>query len=183
MLINTNSKTFPTKYKRNDTDYAKGWNACIDSVMQQKSVDIVNNRPIGKQTGLDKIDYAKVLCEIINEKKGMFSKETIKDFLMVKHSLVCIFSKIGVYDCCTDILICDDGSKISVDVCMMNEIRTLKNKYKIKTIGCCCGHQIKTPYIQVSNESVERMLELGYELLPTDTQGNGSYCFRPKTNL
>lgn len=43
MLIDTNSKTFPTKYKRNDTDYAKGWNACIDSVMQQKAVDIVDN--------------------------------------------------------------------------------------------------------------------------------------------
>lgn len=36
MLIETNSKTFPTKYKLNDTEYAKGWNACIDSIMQQK---------------------------------------------------------------------------------------------------------------------------------------------------
>lgn len=43
MLIDTNSKTFPTKYKKNDTDYAKGWNACMDSVMQQKAVDIVDN--------------------------------------------------------------------------------------------------------------------------------------------
>lgn len=36
MLIDTKSPTFPTKYTRNDTDYAKGWNACVDSVMQQK---------------------------------------------------------------------------------------------------------------------------------------------------
>lgn len=135
------------------------------------------------QTGLKKIDYAKVLCEFTNEKKGMFSKETIKDFLMAKHSIVCSSSKIGVYDCCTDVLICDNGNQISVDVCMMNEIITLRNKYKINTIGCCCGHQIKTPYIQVSDESVERMLKLGYELLPTDKQGNGLYCFQPKTNL
>lgn len=40
MLIDTNSKTFPTKYKRNDTEYAKGWNACLNSVLQHPACDV-----------------------------------------------------------------------------------------------------------------------------------------------
>lgn len=54
MVIDTNSNTFPTKYIRNDTDYAKGWNACIDSVMQQKTItDSIESEILNLTTWLD----------------------------------------------------------------------------------------------------------------------------------
>lgn len=37
--IDTEYKYFPTKYTHNDTDYAKGWNACLTSIGQQPTVD------------------------------------------------------------------------------------------------------------------------------------------------
>lgn len=40
-LIDADAKTFPTPYKYNDTKYAKGWNACLNSVAQHPTIDAV----------------------------------------------------------------------------------------------------------------------------------------------
>ena len=39
--IKIEKKTFPTFYKRNLNDYGKGWNACLKSVLQHKTADVV----------------------------------------------------------------------------------------------------------------------------------------------
>ena len=39
--IKIEKTTFPTFYKRNLTDYGKGWNACLKSVLQHKTADVV----------------------------------------------------------------------------------------------------------------------------------------------
>ena len=39
--IKIDKNTFPTFYKRNLTDYGKGWNACLNSVLQHKTADVV----------------------------------------------------------------------------------------------------------------------------------------------
>lgn len=38
-LIDKDAKTFPTPYRMNDTDYAKGWNAALKSVAQQPTIE------------------------------------------------------------------------------------------------------------------------------------------------
>ena len=53
----------------------------------------------------------------------------------------------------------------------------------INTIGSCCGHGIADPYIQVGEESVQKMHDMGYQLRPRDENGNGINCFIPKTKL
>lgn len=42
--IKINKDTFPTFYKRNLTDYGKGWNACLKSVLQHKDANVVEVR-------------------------------------------------------------------------------------------------------------------------------------------
>ena len=50
---------------------------------------------------------------------------------------------------------------ICVDKCLEREIKELWN-LKIKTIGCCCGHNYLAPYIQVSDDCIEKMKQIGY---------------------
>lgn len=38
-LIDITAKTFPTPYKINNTEYAKGWNSCLNSIFQQPTID------------------------------------------------------------------------------------------------------------------------------------------------
>ncbi|MGM9598672.1 MAG: hypothetical protein ACI3VY_01995 [Faecousia sp.] len=38
-LIDADAKTFPTPYKINDTEHAKGWNSCLNSISQQPTID------------------------------------------------------------------------------------------------------------------------------------------------
>lgn len=38
--INADGKYFPTKYRMNTSSYAKGWNACIDSILQCSAADV-----------------------------------------------------------------------------------------------------------------------------------------------
>lgn len=40
-LIDITAKTFPTPYRINNTEHAKGWNSCLNSVLQQPVVDAV----------------------------------------------------------------------------------------------------------------------------------------------
>ena len=38
-LIDADAKTFPTPYRINDTEHAKGWNSCLNSISQQSTID------------------------------------------------------------------------------------------------------------------------------------------------
>ena len=82
----------------------------------------------------------------------------------------------GSYECYVTI----PGYNISCDKCLAGEIKML-NDFGIKTIGCCCGHQKLCGYIQVSPEYVSKMQELGYKQSRQDENGNGLWCFVPKS--
>lgn len=81
----------------------------------------------------------------------------------------------GSYDCYVQ-----TKYGFDVDKCLIDEINKL-NDFGIKTIGCCCGHDKKQGFIQVSPEYVNTMINLGYQQLPIDEHGNGLWCFKPKT--
>lgn len=73
-----------------------------------------------------------------------------------------------------------------VDKCLVQEINYL-NARGIQTIGCCCGHAKKDKnghylsYIQVDSKSVGKIIALGYEWRQVDENGNGPWCFKPKS--
>ena len=103
--------------------------------------------------------------------------ELIEAMLYAQGELYCKDVKFGTYDCYEDTV-----HGFPVDGCLVGEINRLNND-GIKTIGCCCGHGKMQGYIQVAPEYVDKMLELGYEQLPVDADGNGQWCFKPKTLL
>ena len=77
-----------------------------------------------------------------------------------------------------------DGYKnvIFVDECISDEITKLWNN-NIITTGCCCGHG-KIGFIQVSEQSIDKMKKLGYEkyIYSDDFGGiNRNDAFIPKT--
>lgn len=51
---------------------------------------------------------------------------------------------------------------IQVDKCLANEIEYLWDQ-GVMTLGCCCGHGKELGFINVSKNSVEKMLDLGYQ--------------------
>lgn len=103
--------------------------------------------------------------------------EAIEAMLHAMENLHCKNVDFGSYTCCED-----TKNGISVDGCLVAEVGKLVNG-GIKTIGCCCGHGRAQGYIQVAPESVDDMKKLGYEQLPLDADGNGLWCFKPKTLL
>ena len=90
----------------------------------------------------------------------------------------CRHVEFGTYECY-------DETKLGfcVDFCLVPEINRLNEVEGIKTVGCCCGHGRQEGYIQVAPEWLVKMKELGYEQLPLDSDGNGHWCFKPKTSL
>lgn len=76
---------------------------------------------------------------------------------------------------------------VFIDNCLYDEICELQYKYHIGIIGCCCGREmsemISESFIQVSDEFVPKMYELGYKQRPIDEYGHGINCFYPKTTL
>lgn len=69
---------------------------------------------------------------------------------------------------------------ISVDHCLSHEICSLLDM-GIITLGCCCGHNKKPPYIQVAPDSIKAMHELGYVLCEEQSQSGFDDCFIPKS--
>ena len=55
------------------------------------------------------------------------------------------------------------SDKIGIDVCLFEEIQKLWD-LKIRTTGCCCGHNERDPYIGVFSEDIPKMKELGYRV-------------------
>ena len=58
---------------------------------------------------------------------------------------------------------CSDNYKesVRVDACLADEIQHLW-KNGIKTCGCCCGHGRELGFIEVTDECIPMMEELGY---------------------
>lgn len=50
---------------------------------------------------------------------------------------------------------------IPVDACIADEIQTLWNN-GIRTCGCCCGHGHLLGYIEVEEEDIPKMEQMGY---------------------
>lgn len=59
---------------------------------------------------------------------------------------------------------CSDEYKesVTVDACLAGEIIWLWDK-GVKTCGCCCGHGRHLGFIQVPDDCVDQMRELGYQ--------------------
>ncbi len=91
---------------------------------------------------------------------------------------VCSDVGFGCYDCYVTV----PGYDICCDKCLATEIRLL-NDLGIRTVGCCCGHKRVQGYIQVAPWFTGVMKSLGYEELPVDENGNGPWCFAPKSIL
>ena len=53
------------------------------------------------------------------------------------------------------------GNVVSIDNCILGEIKSLWSK-GIKTTGCCCGHNYLLPFIGVEQEHYNTMRSLGY---------------------
>jgi len=53
------------------------------------------------------------------------------------------------------------SSKISIDPCIYNEICELW-KLEIITYGSCCGHNKRESFVNVADENISQMLEMGY---------------------
>lgn len=51
---------------------------------------------------------------------------------------------------------------VTIDACLKEEILKLWS-LGIATRGCCCGHNLAAPFIQVDEEKVPDMLAMGYE--------------------
>lgn len=82
------------------------------------------------------------------------------------------------YNCC-------DGYKecIDIDKCLEDEIKDLWSN-GIKTMGCCCGHGKTLGFIQVTNDCIDRMYELGYQNYIYENEFGGKErkdAFIPKT--
>lgn len=52
--------------------------------------------------------------------------------------------------------------KISVDACIADEISELWTKHHIRTTGCCCGHGSLLGFIEVEENDIKKMENLGY---------------------
>lgn len=110
-----------------------------------------------------------------NEWLNRFDRQVLAVF---RYDNVCKYSDIGDYKCAVT-----TTHGYCCDTCLQHELHELWAAGVI-TIGSCCGHGRKEPYIQVCNgESVKKMHELGYTKRPTDENGNGGNCFVPKTYL
>lgn len=85
MLVDTNSKTFPTKYKLNDTHYSQGWNACLDAVMQQKEapkrieIKIGNGISLVAEQNTDPMFSKELFVGLVNDEGAW-----IQDLVIVK---------------------------------------------------------------------------------------------------
>jgi hypothetical protein len=71
------------------------------------------------------------------------------------------------------------GRERWIDNCLISELQSLW-EMGIKTFGSCCGHNKQNGYIDVDNEAIPIMLELGYVSL-VKSDGVGSHLFFPQS--
>lgn len=137
-----------------------------------------------KDSGL--LCMAEIITDYIRENDWLSERDK-RTLSTLRHDVVCKHSPVGEYKCYVELKTTPQSVRpsIFVDTCLQDEIYKLNRKHGIMTIGCCCGHGVTPPYIQVAPEgdNVEQMILLGYEQLPLDENGNGPWCFKPKTYL
>lgn len=132
---------------------------------------------------MENIECAELICDILGEHE--LSENEIEALCFARRKVMCDESKIGEYKCQVPIIFSPQSGmkEICVDTCLQSEVFNLIKNYGVRTVGCCCGHGVKQPYIQVDNRSTKIMEELGYSKLPLDEYGNVVNCYAPKTNL
>ena len=108
------------------------------------------------------------MCNCKNIEIGSYGNQVILDVPIHMYPL---------YDCEGNIKI---NQNISIDKCLVNEIKYLWYN-DIFTIGCCCGHNKQDGYIQVVDEDVQKMKNLGYKVKYNNIYPNSENCFIPKT--
>ena len=132
------------------------------------------------------ITSAEAISDLLYLSDDLNLDSSMKEALCkIRYKIQCKNSPIGAHKCSVEIQFApqDEQKSICVDACLRTEIQTLIREYKICTIGSCCGHGVKQPFIQVADHCVKKMIELGYKQLPIDEYGNGKNCFEPKTIL
>lgn len=130
----------------------------------------------------EQLNLAETITDYINSQKWL-SERDMRTLAHLRNDAVCAGSPIGEYRCQVEIMFSPQSGRepICVDTCLQHEIHELIFKHNVNTIGCCCGHGRKQAYIQVSPQSVQKMHDLGYEPLPEEADGQGKWCFKPKT--
>ncbi len=130
----------------------------------------------------EQLNLAETITDFIRSSNWLNTRDK-RTLAQLRDAAVCVDSPIGEYRCYVKIYFSPQSQKnpIAVDTCLQHEIHELIFKHNVTTIGCCCGHGRKEAYIQVSPQSVQKMHELGYEPLPESEDGQGKWCFKPKT--
>jgi len=130
----------------------------------------------------EQLNLAETITEYLRSQSWLSHRDA-QTLAYLRNDAVCIDSPIGEYRCAVEIQFSPQSGRepICVDTCLQHEIHDLIFKHNINTIGSCCGHGRKQAYIQVSFQSVQKMHELGYEPLPEKADGQGKWCFKPKT--
>ena len=131
----------------------------------------------------EKLYLAETIADYLRENSGWLCNRDKRTLGHLRRDIVCKFSPIGAYRCYTKINFSVQSGRdsIAVDTCLQHEIYELLQIPGITTIGCCCGHGIEEPYIQVTSKSVRKMQELGYTEITERDDGSGKWCFRPMT--
>lgn len=135
---------------------------------------------------MNNIECAEYICDLLSVADKINLNDAMEMALCkARYETMCKYSPIGEHKCAVKILFMPQSERksISVDTCLQEEIQKLIREYGIQTIGSCCGHGVKPPFIQVAEHSVKKMLVLGYKPIQQDEQGNGKNCFIPKTIL
>lgn len=135
---------------------------------------------------MDNITSAEFICDLLAEKENLnFNDNMVQALCKSRYETMCIYSPIGKHKCSVKIHFMPQSEQepICVDTCLQNEIQGLIRKHGIWTIGSCCGHGVRQGFIQVADNCVEKMLELGYKPIPVDENENGANCFIPMTIL
>lgn len=130
----------------------------------------------------EQLYLAETITDYIRNQKWL-SVRDMRTLANLRNDEVCVDSPIGEYKCQVEIRFSAQSERkpFSVDTCLQHEIHELIFKQGVNTIGCCCGHGRKQAYIQVSPQSVQKMHDLGYDPLPEREDGQGKWCFKPKT--
>lgn len=130
----------------------------------------------------EQLNLAETVTDFIRSSNWLNTRDQ-RTLAQLRDTAVCVDSPIGEYRCQVEIMFSQQSGRepICVDTCLQYEIHELIFKHNVNTIGCCCGHGRKQAYIQVSPQSVQKMHELGYVQLSEKEDGQGKWCFKPKT--
>lgn len=135
---------------------------------------------------MNNIECAEYIADLLEYSEQLnLNEDMCQALCKARYETMCKHSPVGEYKCAVQIHFMPQSEQkpISVDTCLQFEIQNLIRKNGICTVGSCCGHGVKQPFIQVNEASVKKMLDLGYIPLTPDENGNGKNCFIPKTKL